>query len=126
MASEELIQRLSVAADRAAHRAEDGCPFALKDMNALDSAAAELARLTAEVGELEWFGQQRRLSLYFYSPVYADDDDQDEEWRVDKEGGSINDREWDTVGRGATPLEAISAARAALSRNAISGEGGGR
>lgn len=64
--------------------------------------------------DMAWFSGQRRLSLTFYSPMYGDDDDQSEEWRVEKESGPINDREWDVVGRGQTASQAISAARAAL------------
>lgn len=60
---------------------------------------------------LNWFGSQRNLSLSFYSPIYCDDDDQSEEWRVTKESGSINDREWHVIGRGPTPLAAIENAR---------------
>lgn len=75
--------------------------------------------LQGEVREedvIAWFGKQRDLELYFYCPVYGDDDDQAEEWRVDRQSGPINDREWDTVGRGETPLAAVqSAYDAALS-----------
>jgi len=39
--------------------------------------------------------------------MYGDDDDQSHEWRVDRESGSINDREWETVGRGQTPEAAV-------------------
>jgi len=67
-----------------------------------------------EQGAMAWFGSQRRLSLFFYSPMYGDDDDQSEEWRVQRESGPINDREWDTVGRGNTPLAAICAARLSI------------
>lgn len=61
---------------------------------------------------LAWFGEQRRMSLSHYSPMYGDDDDQSIEWRVDCESGPINDREWDIVGRGETPLAAILDAQA--------------
>lgn len=61
--------------------------------------------------DLLWFDEQRRLSIEYYSPMYGDDDDQDREWRVYEESGSINDREWDIVGRGQTVVEAISNAR---------------
>ncbi|KQM65768.1 hypothetical protein ASE75_05930 [Sphingomonas sp. Leaf17] len=61
--------------------------------------------------DLVWLSSQRRLSLAFYSPIYGDDDDQIEEWRVEEESGGINDREWNTVGRGATVAEAIASAR---------------
>lgn len=59
---------------------------------------------------LEWFSGQHRLSLQHYSPMYGDDDDQSVEWRVHRESGPINDREWEIVGRGKTALDAILAA----------------
>ena len=61
--------------------------------------------------DMRWLDTQRRLTLSFYSPMYGDDDDQSEEWRVEKESGSINDREWDVIGRGQTFAEAVAAAR---------------
>lgn len=67
------------------------------------------------VEALEWFGSQRNLELYFHSPVYCDDDDQAEEWRVARKSGSINDREWTVIGNGETPVEAIVAAQRAPS-----------
>lgn len=63
---------------------------------------------------MRWFSSQRRLSLDFYSPMYGDDDDQSEEWRVTQESGPINDREWDVIGRGKTVFEAVASACAAL------------
>ena len=72
--------------------------------------------------DLAWFSDQHRLSLEYYSPVYGDDDDQSREWRVSQESGSINDREWDIIGRGETAAQAISQARAALQPQ--SGEAG--
>lgn len=82
------------------------------------AALARVAALEGEVTRLrdmvDWIGHDRRLSLAHYSPVYCEDDDQSEEWRVEKQTGSINDREWTVVGRGQTPSNAISAARAAL------------
>lgn len=91
------------------------------------SFVAALATTPADPGvgkmeaDLAWFGEQHRLSLYHYSPVYGDDDDQSVEWRVDRESGSINDREWETVGRGDSPVAAIADARSTLSQ--IEGEG---
>lgn len=80
-------------------------------------AVAALATPPAPHDELRaalaWFSSQTRLSLYRYSPVYGDDDDQSVEWRVDRESGSINDREWDTIARGETAETAILAAHAA-------------
>lgn len=68
---------------------------------------------------LNWFSHRPRLSLHYYSPVYGDDDDQSTEWRVMRESGSINDREWEIVGRGQTILEAMQAAFVALAQQNI-------
>jgi hypothetical protein len=82
---------------------------------AAQAAATIAERRMEEMREaLDWFGTDTRLSLEHCSPVYGDDDDQAVEWRVHREAGSINDREWDIVGRGETPLAAIIDARAAL------------
>jgi hypothetical protein len=88
-------------------------------------AASPSQPTNASVREaLDWFSTQRRLSLDFHAPMYGDDDDQNEEWRVSLESGPINDREWDIVGRGKSAAEAILAARAAISTPLVSGEGG--
>lgn len=71
-----------------------------------------------EADALAWLSLDRRLSLAFHGPVYGDDDDQTEEWRVTREEGSINDREWIVVGKGDDPLSAILSARAALQESA--------
>ena len=88
----------------------------------LTAQQSELAAVTAREAAmreaLEWLDGQHRLSIDYYSPWYGDDDDQSTEWRVSKESGSINDREWDIVGTGQTVLEAINAARAALAGKA--------
>jgi hypothetical protein len=85
-------------------------------------AADEIERLRAAIEQhtglvaenaLAWFGTQTNLELHHYSPVFCDDDDQSIEWRVTRVSGGYNDREWTTVGRGTTPLEAIQSARAA-------------
>lgn len=75
-------------------------------------AASPPAPADASGEVLAWFGTQHRLSLDFYSPWFCDDDDQAQEWRVSKESGPRNDREWEIVGRGETPLEAMTAALA--------------
>lgn len=86
---------------------------------AIEAAATPAPAVDAvpagEASDMAWFGGQHRLSLSHYSPMYGDDDDQSVEWRVMRESGPINDREWDIVGRGATPYEAVASARAALS-----------
>lgn len=79
---------------------------------AATKAADERVRVLEEA--LAWFGDQTRMELNHYSPMYCDDDDQSIEWRVHEKNGSINDREWTLIGRGATPLAAILDARAAL------------
>lgn len=88
---------------------------------ALADATVEGARaLAAEADNArlreawDWLASDRRLSIEHHAPVYGDDDDQSEEWRVHRETGNINDREWDLLGAGATPLEAVLAARQAL------------
>jgi hypothetical protein len=81
---------------------------------AIEDAATRIEQDVARKEALDWFAEQRRLELYYHTAVYGDDDDLAEEWRVDRRGGSINDRAWDTVGRGETPLEAIQNARASL------------
>ncbi|MGJ3630174.1 hypothetical protein AB5I41_31260 [Sphingomonas sp. MMS24-JH45] len=52
------------------------------------------------------------LAVEHFAPTYGDDDDISPGWRVMKETGPINDREWVEVARGETPLTAINAARA--------------
>lgn len=71
-------------------------------------ARAEVAHALCEA--LEWFSGERRLSLQHHAPMYGDDDDQSVEWRVLRESGPINDREWDIIGRGDTAPAAILAA----------------
>lgn len=74
--------------------------------------AYEIGKIISSMDDdLTWFSKHTRLSLDHYSPMYCDDDDQTKEWRVSLESGSINDREWDIVGRGATAAEAIAVAR---------------
>lgn len=77
-----------------------------------------LTRLTATPDRsddaLAWLATKPRLAVEHFGPVYGDDDDQSAGWRVMRETGPINDREWDEVARGDTPLAAITAARAAL------------
>jgi hypothetical protein len=84
------------------------------DLFALSVSASEREALEARVMNIDWFSDQHRLSLDHYSPTYGDDDDQSVEWRVTQESGSINDREFDVIGRGPTVADAIAAARAAL------------
>ena len=72
---------------------------------------------------MDWFGGQRNLELAFYRPTYSDEDDLSEEWRIWRVSGPINDREWDQVGAGETPMAAIEAAYAAIRNLAKREEG---
>lgn len=74
-------------------------------------AQAAEAKLAAAEGVLDWFSAQHSLSLEWYRPVYGDDDDDAREWRVYRESGPINDREWEMVGAGDDALKAILDAR---------------
>jgi hypothetical protein len=67
----------------------------------------------------DWLASQPSLELAYHRTVYADDDDLAREWRVSKASGSINDREWEIVGRGLSPLLAIEDARNALAGEVI-------
>jgi hypothetical protein len=80
----------------------------------IESLLADKARL---VSAMAWLAQHKNAQLYWYGHIYADDDREPETWRVDLERGGINDREWETVGRGENPLEAILSAQAALNRS---------
>jgi hypothetical protein len=75
-------------------------------------AADKLESLSERICALDWLGNNTRLSLEHYSPVYCDDPDQRVEWRVICQSGSINDREYHCVGRGETPLAALKDAMA--------------
>lgn len=78
------------------------------------SAAEDGSDAMGEVDLLDWLSGRRDLELYFHGPIYGDDDDQSEEWRIDHVNGSINDRERTIIGRGETPRIAIAAALSRL------------
>jgi hypothetical protein len=88
-----------------------------EDADAILALTPDLTQ-TREAELLGWFTSQHNLSLIHYSPTYGDDDLR-VEWRVSKESGPINDREWETVGRGVTVTEAIAEARAALTPRGV-------
>jgi hypothetical protein len=90
----------------------DWAPDAAKRFLALPEISSALAERDAALEALTWLGDRHDLSVEWNGPVYGDDDEP-EEWRVYRESGGINDREWTVVGAGATVLEAIRAARAA-------------
>lgn len=92
----------------------NGDPADIPSWVAMQLLASASAVPSEAADDLAWLSDQRRLTLDHYSPMYGDDDDQSFEWRVTREGGSINDREWEIVGRGETAAEAIAAARAML------------
>ena len=59
---------------------------------------------------LAWLAEHRRLELdYGY-----DDEAEEMFWRVHERSGNINDREWDLIGQGATPLAALLSAKSYL------------
>lgn len=71
-------------------------------------SAAEIERLSAENEAWDWLAKNESLELAFgYGPEPEDPG----EWRVHERGGNINDREWTLISSGATPLEAVQAAR---------------
>ncbi|WP_242137011.1 hypothetical protein [Sphingomonas sp. TREG-RG-20F-R18-01] len=59
---------------------------------------------------LDWLNKQHNVSLSYHYPWRCDDEDQDEEWRVTRENGGVNDREWTVIGTGKTAREALVAA----------------
>jgi hypothetical protein len=90
---------------------------ALAVHNAKLSAQLQAAEARAEAlqSAWDWLASYRRLSIEWDGPVYCDDDGPDEGWRVYRESGNVNDREWEEIGFGSTPLEAVQAASQALS-----------
>lgn len=59
---------------------------------------------------LAWLADRHSLELdYGY-----DDQHEDMFWRVHKRSGNVNDREWDLIGQGATPLAALLSAKSFL------------
>lgn len=59
---------------------------------------------------LAWLAEHQRLELdYGY-----DDEAEEMFWRVHERSGNINDREWDLIGQGATPLAALLSAKSYL------------
>lgn len=74
------------------------------------------ARCRALEGAWTWLAGRMNLVLDCDWP----DEEDNGVWQVHRVSGSVNDREWELVGSGATPLEAVEAARLSLSG------GGGR
>ena len=57
---------------------------------------------------LEWLGENVGLELSWGE---IDNDPSECAWRVHRRHGGTNDREWDLVAVGKTPLEALTRAR---------------
>lgn len=100
--TEKLIEELNEAAT-------PGKTGILPRRSLYAEAAAEIERLRKA---WDFLASNRRFSLDPCGPVYCDDDDQFSGWRVHRESGPINDREWEIVGEGDTPLLAVEAALA--------------
>jgi hypothetical protein len=62
----------------------------------------------------QWLADNTSLSLEFGYP--RDIEGEPGRWEVHRVTGNINDREWELVGTGDTPLAAVLAARAAISK----------
>lgn len=56
---------------------------------------------------LAWLAERPSLELDYG----FDAEEEDMFWRVHERSGSINDREWDLIGQGATPLAALLSAK---------------
>lgn len=78
-----------------------------------DDAIDRLYRQGGESAQAwAWLADSSNLSVEF---CHADDWG-DNEWRVHRVNGGVNDREWTVVGRGETPLAAVLNARSALTQ----------
>ena len=116
----DLKERLSAAALRTTWEQGDGADtweVPNPDKALLTEALATLTSQAERIAELEdgehawqWLSDQTNLSLDFDWPVEAEDG----EWQVHRVTGNVNDREWELVGSGGTPLAAIIAAAALL------------
>jgi len=108
------------AADRVMHCLKAAAPC----LTRLASLAEDNAKLRARVEELEtaldFLGEHKGRSLAFDGKFYCEDDNTDL-WTVTEEHGNINDREWDVLGSGKTPVAALLDARA-RARSNLGGE----
>lgn len=59
---------------------------------------------------LAWLAEHRGLELDYG----FDAEEEDMFWRVHERSGNVNDREWDLIGQGATPLAALLSAKSYL------------
>lgn len=59
---------------------------------------------------LAWLAEHRSLELDYG----FDAEEEDMFWRVHERSGNVNDREWDLIGQGATPLAALLSAKSYL------------
>jgi len=86
-------------------------PFIAAMLNAFPALLSEREKTKGAVEAWEWIDKYD-LSLDRHSGDEPEDEDY---WVVQRITGNINDREWDEIGRGETPLAAVLAAQAALS-----------
>lgn len=100
---------------------ELGYPSLTEALEALDEyqSASPSGQLRKAVEAWAWI-DKRDLDLTF---DYPDEEGGEGEWRVYRISGNINDREWDVIGSGATPLEAVTNAMDAAEAYASLTEG---
>jgi hypothetical protein len=82
-------------------------PNALAD--ALARASTAEAERDASKAVWDWLAERTGLELSWYA-----EPEEDPEWQVHRVTGGVNDREWELVGTGATPLLAFEDARTTL------------
>lgn len=56
----------------------------------------------------DWLAKHRNLELSY---GYGEDEEDTDGWLVHRVRGNVNDREWEQIGAGLTPLAALEAAR---------------
>ena len=81
----------------------------------IERQAAELAEAREVLDALDWLDRNPELSLQH---EYEDEGDNLGTWRVHRVAGNVNDREWNLVGEGETPAEALISARSAITQMA--------
>jgi hypothetical protein len=81
---------------------------------ALNATGIALKEVERERDELQWLADNVGLELSWGE---LGDDLSEAGWRVYRQRGGINDREWDLVAIGSTPSEALHEARKALAES---------
>ena len=113
------IQRVAALPDQprdfATMKAHCAAQLATSEARARNIMAlfAHLAPVKADM--LAWLTDQKRLELDYG----FDSDHEDMFWRVHERTGNVNDQEWDLIGQGATPSEALLFARSFLESTAV-------